>query len=94
MAPEKIQGAVRARFDQLRTCYERNLAQDPEATGTVKVRFEIGLDGRVARIASAFTGTLAPEVATCMEAVFASIAFPAPEGGIVTVTYPVVLTPG
>jgi hypothetical protein len=57
------------------------------------VKFVIARDGSVS-VANAADRTLASTtVASCVERSFLSLAFPEPEGGIVTVVYPIVFSP-
>lgn len=95
LAPEVIQKAVRASFGATRSCYEKGLDKNPQLTGRVTVRFVIGRDGRVTSSELSPESTL-PDAAvqSCIARAFASLKFPPPEGGIVTVVYPVMLEPG
>jgi tetratricopeptide (TPR) repeat protein len=57
------------------------------------VRFVIGRDGTVARAAE-YGSTIDDEsVVDCIVAAFRQLAFPKPEGGLITVVYPLVLYP-
>jgi TonB family protein len=63
--------------------------------GRVAVRFVIGRDGQV-QGAPLDGGSDLPDkaVVSCVLRAFASLSFPEPEGGIVTVVYPVIFSPG
>lgn len=89
-----IQQIIRARFDSMRACYEPRLHLDPELEGLVSVHFAIDLEGQVTR-AEIFDNTI-PDcyVGACLLDVFRELEFPKPEGGIVTVTYPIHFSPG
>jgi len=94
LPPELIQSIVRAEYDRLRACYDQGLKTNPRLAGHFATRFVIGRDGSVAQVADAGS-TLPDEVAKrCMFDVFSSLKFPAPEGGIVTVVYPIMFSPG
>lgn len=91
--PEVIQRTIRQNFGRFRMCYERGLAKNPNLEGRVAVRFVIDRQGAVAS-ASASDGIGDPSVTKCVESAFYGLGFAAPEGGIVTVTYPLLFTPG
>jgi hypothetical protein len=92
--PEVIQRIVRQHFGRLRGCYERSLKPGfANAAGRVTVRFVIGRDGAV-RNASEAGSDLGSEVTACVVRVFQGMVFPAPDGNIVTVVYPITFTPG
>jgi hypothetical protein len=95
LAPEQIQATVRRSFSAMRVCYEQGLEKNPKLSGRVNVRFVIGRDGNVSRAEPSAESTL-PDAAVrnCIAHVFQSIQFPPPEGGIVTVVYPIMLEPG
>jgi hypothetical protein len=94
LPPEVIQSIVRAEYDRLRACYDQGLKNDPGLAGHFATRFVIGRDGSVAQVADA--GSTLPDEAArrCMFDVFRSLKFPPPEGGIVTVVYPIMFSPG
>jgi hypothetical protein len=94
LPPEVIQRTVRASFDTLRQCYEAGLGRDPNLTGKVVTRFVIGRDGSVPQ-ATAAEGTTMPDpkVSECVVAHLRGLRFPAPDGGIVTVVYPILFAP-
>lgn len=94
LAPEAIQGVVRANFGALRKCYESVLAKSANAGGRTSTRFVIRGDGTVSDARTELSGNLPPEMGSCMEGVFKSLTFPATSGGQVAVTYPVVFDPG
>jgi hypothetical protein len=91
--PEVIQRIVRQNFDEFRKCYEGGLARDPELSGRVVARFVIGRDGRVSQVSDEGSELADAGVRDCVLAAFAGLVFPAPEGGIVTVVYPIMLAP-
>lgn len=94
LPPESIQRIVRMNFGRFRMCYERGLAQNPNLAGRVVMRFVIERDGSVGTVNDAGS-TLANERAIeCIRAAFYQLTFPEPEGGIVTVVYPITLSPG
>ena len=60
----------------------------------VTVRFEIDREGHVGH--GSIVDNTVPDchVTACVRGVFEKLAFPKPDGGIVTVVYPLVLEPG
>lgn len=92
LPPEVIQRIVRQNFGRFRLCYEKGLLKDPKLQGRVEVQFVIGRDGKVTSVQG---GGSMPDAAvvSCVTAAFHALLFPQPEGGIVTVKYPIVFTP-
>ncbi|MCC6525832.1 MAG: AgmX/PglI C-terminal domain-containing protein [Polyangiaceae bacterium] len=92
LPPEVIQRIVRRNFGRLRQCYENALRTDPSVSGRITVRFVIGRDGSVSSVSH--TSDIAdPAFTSCITRQFQGLSFPEPEGGIVTVSYPIVFTP-
>jgi len=92
LPPEVIQRIVRQHFGRFRHCYSKGLKKDPTLQGRVEVHFVIGPDGKVIRAQG--SGDLPDaSVVSCVSTAFRALAFPQPEGGIVTVRYPIVFTP-
>jgi hypothetical protein len=90
---EVIQRIVRQNFGRFRQCYEIGLRSNPNLEGRVAVRFVIGRDGAVSNVSGG--GDLPnAQVTSCVASAFYGLSFPSPENGIVTVTYPILLTPG
>jgi TonB family protein len=92
LAPAQIQKVMRANFSSFRKCYEKGLADDPKLAGRVTVRFVIDLDGTVSS-ASGASDFADHEIDTCVVGVVKKLVFPKPEGGIVSVSYPIVFSP-
>jgi TonB family protein len=88
LPPEVIQRIIRGNYAALRACYVRRLAAEPGLAGKITVRFVIGTNGDVTE-ASADTAFPNAKVTACVVDAFRQLKFPAPEGGIVTVTYPI-----
>ncbi|HWO12966.1 MAG TPA: M56 family metallopeptidase [Polyangiaceae bacterium] len=88
LAPDIIRSVVRQNYGRFRACYE----QLPEMVPTwATMKFTIGEDGTVTE------GTVDAEISQlgeCIRRGMFAIAFPAPEGGVVTVVYPLVFEPG
>ena len=93
LMPELVQWVVRQSFGRLRTCYEAGLQRDPGLEGRVSVQFVIDREGAVTMAAPGSDTTLPDrEVVRCITKAYESMSFPKPEGGIVTVVYPVLFT--
>ena len=94
LPPEVIQTVVRQSFGAFRACYERGQKVNTGLRGTVAVSFVIARDGSV-QSASDHGSTLPDaSVVQCVVAGFSSLAFPPPQGGYVTVVYPIEFAPG
>jgi tetratricopeptide (TPR) repeat protein len=92
IAPETIHAVVRRSFAGLRRCYEAGLGRDPNLAGRAAVRFSVGRDGAVATVT--VDGELDAVTNACLASAFRGLTFPAPEGGVITVTYPLTFSPG
>jgi len=93
LPPEVIQRIVRQNFGRFRLCYENGLRNNPNLQGRVTVRFVISRKGTVSNVSG---GGDLPDggVVSCVTRAFYSLSFPQPEGGIVTVGYPIMFAPG
>jgi hypothetical protein len=95
LPPELIQKVVRAAYGTFRVCYEQGLSRDAKLAGSVVVRFVIARDGKVSNAALGPGSTLPDaQAAECVVKAFYGLVFPTPEAGIVTVVYPIMLSPG
>jgi hypothetical protein len=94
LAPEKIQAVVRANFGTFRMCYENGLRASPSLQGRVTVKFVIDLGGRVTTSADEKSDLPDAAIVQCVVEGFRKLQFPKPEGGIVTVVYPIIFNPG
>jgi hypothetical protein len=93
LPPEEIQRVVRSEFGRFRLCYENELRNDPEIEGRLTVTFTIVHDGSVSDVAVT-SAELPPSMLGCVERAFTGLRFPAPVGGVVEVSYPVVFSAG
>ncbi len=94
LPPEVIQRVVRQNYGRFRACYENGLRGNPNLTGRVTARFIIGRDGAVTNAANGGSDLPDSKVVSCVLSQFYGISFPSPENGIVTVSYPIMFTPG
>lgn len=93
LPPELIQRIVRRNFSRLRACYNEGLKGNPNLAGKITVRFVIAIDGTVNTV-SADSSLPDQVVVSCVTRAFYSMQFPEPEGGLITVSYPIIFTPG
>ncbi len=101
-APGALQGTLYARTHhpvgsqarQLRGCYEEGLARNPKLAGRLTVKFVIERDGGVSHVQQEGEPFPDPRVVACVLTVFQKHRFPRPEGGQVTVVYPIVFSTG
>ncbi|MEJ7729571.1 MAG: AgmX/PglI C-terminal domain-containing protein [Polyangiaceae bacterium] len=91
--PAVIQATVRSSFPRFRSCYEEALGRDPSARGRVAMRFVIAVDGHVSSAKVQENTMTDARVAECLIPWFAALEFPPPQGGIVTVVYPLQFSP-
>lgn len=94
LAPEIIRRVIRANFGEFRRCYESGLKTNPNLSGRVNVRFVIAKDGSVSNVGGKDSDLPDEAVKACIVRAFSTLKFPEPEGGIVTVVYPIVFTSG
>lgn len=93
LPPEAVQGVVRRNFGRFRACYEDGLRRDRALRGRVVTSFAIGRDGAVTASDDAGSELGDRRVVECIVHAFRDLEFPRPEGGVVRVTYPLVLHP-
>lgn len=94
LPPEVIQRIVRQNYGRFRLCYEQGLTRNPNLEGRVMTRFAIARDGSVASASNAGSDLADSAVVGCVVSAFYGLSFPTPEGGIVTVAYPILFSPG
>jgi hypothetical protein len=94
LPPEVIQRIVRQNYGRFRMCYEQGLARNPNLEGRVTVRFIIGRDGSVSNASNGGSDLPDSGVADCVVNAYYGLSFPEPEGGVVTVVYPIMFAPG
>jgi TonB family protein len=94
LPPDTVQAILRSHYGIFRKCYEAGLARNPKLKGRVTVRFVIDRDGRVS-LSDLVKSTLGDEATTsCVVDGYRRLRFPKPDGGVVTVVYPVHFSPG
>jgi hypothetical protein len=93
LPPEVIQRIVRQNFGRFRLCYENGLRTKPKLQGKISVRFVIDETGAIASVANAGSDLPEAGVVACVTRAFHGMSFPQPEGGKVTVVYPMTFAP-
>ena len=91
---EVVRRIIRQNFGRFRLCYENGLRRNPNLQGRVSVRFVIGADGAVSNVGNGGSDMPDGGVVSCIMRSFEGLSFPRPEGGIVTVVYPIMFSPG
>jgi hypothetical protein len=91
---EVIQRIIRQNFGRFRLCYERGLSRNPTLEGRVTARFVIDRTGAVSNVANGGSDIPSSDVTSCVISTFYGLSFPPPEAGIVTVSYPILFSPG
>ncbi|HSO30852.1 MAG TPA: AgmX/PglI C-terminal domain-containing protein [Labilithrix sp.] len=94
LPPEVIQRIVRQNFGRFRLCYENGLRTNPNLQGRVAVKFVIDRAGAVSTASDGGSDLPDQGVVGCVVRGFGNLSFPQPEGGIVTVVYPIIFNPG
>lgn len=91
---EVIQRPVQARLHCLRRCYEEGVARNPALAGRVVIRFVIEEGTETPKLVTLDDSDLLDDaVVSCLVNEFKALRFPKPQGGNVTVIYPLTLTP-
>jgi beta-lactamase regulating signal transducer with metallopeptidase domain len=94
LAPEVIQDVVRRNFGRFRACYEAGLQRNAKLQGRVTVKYVINLDGTTQMPADEGSDLPDPQVVQCVVSGFAHLSYPPPQGGYLTVVYPIEFAPG
>jgi len=90
-----IRRIVRAHINEVRSCYNSELAKDPNLKGRVSIKFTIAASGKVSKAKVASSTLSNTTLESCIATAIKRWYFPKPKGGgVVTVTYPFVLEPG
>ncbi len=94
MAPELIQRIVRSSLPRFRGCYADGLRSNPALAGRVVTKFVIARDGTVSAASDGGSDLPDEGVRACVQRAFMNLSFPEnPDGGVATVTYPIVMSP-
>jgi hypothetical protein len=82
----RVVAGMRAGF---RACYQRGLAENPDAAGSIRLTIRVGAGGEVAGVSPSPSGSLPASVISCVVARAQSAQFDAPEGGSAVIAVPV-----
>ncbi|MBL8679362.1 MAG: DUF2330 domain-containing protein [Myxococcales bacterium] len=88
LSPEVVRRVVWRNIGQVRFCYEQGVARKPNLQGIVNTQFVISTTGSVSASSVASSTINDPATASCIANAVRRWSFPAPEQGIVRVTYP------
>lgn len=91
---EVIQRVVRQNYGRFRNCYESALRTNPALSGRIATKFVIDRNGAVSMAQDGGSDLPDRNVVSCVVRSFSNLSFPTPDGGLVTVTYPIQFTPG
>jgi len=90
-----IDSAIKAKMNQFRRCYQKELQRNPTLRGEISVRFVIDKDGSVKLVNIKNTSMQNPAVESCLASEIMRTRFSKPKGnGTVVVVYPFVFSPG
>ncbi|HWA73803.1 MAG TPA: AgmX/PglI C-terminal domain-containing protein [Polyangiaceae bacterium] len=82
----KVVAGMRAGF---RACYQRGLAADPDASGSIRLTIRVGAGGEVSGVTASPAGNLPGTVVSCVQARAQVAQFDAPQGGAAVIVVPV-----
>jgi hypothetical protein len=82
----RVVAGMRAGF---RNCYQRGLAENPDASGSIRLTIRVGPGGEVAGVSPAPSGSLPASVISCVVARAQAAQFDPPEGGSAVIAVPV-----
>ena len=94
LAPNAVKRVVNQNLSKVRACYELGLKKNPALEGKVVVEFVIGKTGAVTSATAKESTVADAKVGQCVAQMFRAMAFPKPEDGTVSVTYPLEFKPG
>ncbi len=82
----RVVAGMRAGF---RNCYQRGLAENPDASGSIRLTIRVGAGGEVAGVSPSPSGSLPASVISCVVARAQAAQFDPPEGGSAVIAVPV-----
>lgn len=92
LSKETVRRTIGLHIPEVRHCYTQALTSRPELQGRVVVQFVISPSGAVTKAVVKESSLDDPKTAQCIADVVNRIDFPAPQGGLVIVSYPFVLS--
>jgi hypothetical protein len=91
LAPDQIKAVFEEHHASFLECYAGGVLRHPGLSGKITLRLSIGEEGAVSELSVAENDVADCEVVRCIRTHVASIEFPHPEGGSVTLQYPIAL---
>ncbi|MCA9629845.1 MAG: AgmX/PglI C-terminal domain-containing protein [Myxococcales bacterium] len=82
----RVVAGMRAGF---RACYQRGLAQNPDAQGSIRLSIRVGPGGEVQGVSASASGNLPGSVVGCVQSRASAAQFSPPEGGSAVISVPV-----
>lgn len=82
----RVVAGMRAGF---RACYNRGLAENPDAQGSIRLTIKVGPGGEVQGVSAAASGNLPGSVTSCVQSRAQAAQFDPPEGGSAVIVVPV-----
>ncbi|MFO0570821.1 MAG: AgmX/PglI C-terminal domain-containing protein [Polyangiaceae bacterium] len=82
----RVVAGMRAGF---RSCYNRGLAENPDAQGSIRLTIKVGPGGEVQGVSAAASGNLPGSVTSCVQSRAQAAQFDPPEGGSAVIVVPV-----
>lgn len=82
----RVVAGMRAGFSR---CYQRGLAENPDAGGSIKLTIRVGPGGEVVGVTASPSGNLSATVVSCVQARVGVAQFEPPEGGSAVISVPV-----
>jgi hypothetical protein len=82
----RVVAGMRAGF---RNCYQRGLAENPDAAGSIRLTIRVGPGGEVQGVSPSQSGSLPASVVSCVVARAQAAQFDPPEGGSAVIAVPV-----
>jgi hypothetical protein len=93
LPPEQIRSVVIENLQVFRDCYDKARRANPKLQGKVTVKLEIDPDGVVRRSADARSDLPDAPMVECVVDAYRTLRFPKPNGGVVTVYFPLLFNP-
>jgi hypothetical protein len=88
---ERVENVVQAGFQLYAHCFREGLGRNRFLSGRVLLHFSIDANGRVGDVTDAGSDLPDLDAIDCIAQGFYALRFPAPEGGPVALTYPILL---
>jgi TonB family protein len=90
---DEVRAVIKDHMGRIQVCLNEEITKNPDApppTGEIRVQFTIGSAGQVTATRIASSTLNKPQVENCVLRRFARMQFPKPQGGDVTIVFPIV----